>query len=497
MHLSDLIPDMKTKSNPLITGVSADSRKVKPGMIFVAIKGNHSDGHDYIDDAVNAGAAVIIAEQAVKTDKAEVMITENARLELTKLAAAWAGRQPGVIAAVTGTNGKTSVADFLRQIWKHIGWQSASIGTLGIRGDGIEHVAELSHLTTPDPVSLHLNLNRLAAAGVSNIAIEASSHGIEQDRLSGLKLVAAGFTNLSRDHLDHHQTMENYFKAKERLFTELLPDGAIAVINIDDEYGERLAATLSKRQISVLGVGRDKAATLRLDEIKHFDGGMSLIVDYNGDKTTIPLAMVGEFQAENALVAAGLAFASGASMKHALLALPYIKPAPGRMQSVNGHPHGGRIVIDYAHTPDALKTALDSLRDEVSGRLGVVFGCGGDRDQGKRGEMGTIAHKHADFAIITDDNPRHEDPADIRAAVLATCPDAAEIGDRQKAIREGILKLEDGDVLLIAGKGHESNQLVGSETLPFSDEAVAAAVITSMGQATPQKPVSSRKEGRS
>ena len=482
MHLSDLIPNQRVETDVMISGVTADSRKVSPGVAFVAIEGTAVDGHDYIAQACAAGAAAIIAQKDVSAGSTPVVVVENTRLALSQMAAKMAGRQPGVIAAVTGTNGKTSVADFLRQIWKHIGWRSASIGTLGIRGDGIENVAELSHLTTPDPVDLHQNLKRLSEAGVSNIAIEASSHGIEQDRLSGLKLVAAGFTNLSRDHLDHHQTMESYYKAKERLFTEILPNGAIAVINIDDEYGERLAGALSKRQISVLSVGRDKAATLRLLSLNHFDGGMSLEVDYHGDKTTIPLAMIGEFQAENALIAAGLAFASGASMKHALLALPYLKPAPGRMQRVNGHPKGGQILIDYAHTPDALKTALMTLKAETKGRVGVVFGCGGDRDQGKRGEMGKIAQDHADFAIITDDNPRHEDPAAIRAAIMDACPEAVEIGDRQKAIREGILRLDHGDTLLIAGKGHESNQLVGSETLPFSDDAVAAAVITSMRQ---------------
>ena len=237
MLLSDLITTQKIDHDVMVTGITSDSRQVKDGMAFVAIKGTAVDGHDYIDQAVAAGAAVIIAEKAVKAGKTPVVEVKNSRLALSQMAAHFAGRQPGVIAAVTGTNGKTSVADFLRQIWKHIGWRSASIGTLGVRGDGIENVAALSHLTTPDPVSLHKNLNVLASNGVSNIAIEASSHGIEQDRLSGLKLVAAGFTNLSRDHLDHHDTMENYYKAKERLFTELLPNGAIAVINIDDEYG--------------------------------------------------------------------------------------------------------------------------------------------------------------------------------------------------------------------------------------------------------------------
>ena len=478
MLLSNLWADHKLEHDITVTGITSDSRQIKAGMIFVAIKGTTHDGHDYINDAITAGAAVIIAGRVVKKCTAPVVVVNNPRLALTQIAAKITRRQPQIIAAVTGTNGKTSVADFLRQIWKHIGWRSASIGTLGIRGDGIEEVAELSHLTTPDPVNLHQNLGILAGLGVSNIAIEASSHGIEQDRLSGLTLVAAGFTNLSRDHLDHHGSMEAYFKAKARLFTELLPNGAVAVINIDDEYGERLADMLSKRQISVLSVGTHKSASLRLEEISYFDGGMSLFVTYEGTKRTIPLAMMGEFQAGNALMAAGLAFGSGLSMPHALLALAYIKPAPGRMQTIFGHPDGAKIVVDYAHTPDALKNALTSLRHDNSGKLGVVFGCGGDRDHGKRSQMGSIAGDLADFIIVTDDNPRHEDPAAIRKEIISACSRAIEIGDRQKAIHEGINKLGPNDVLLIAGKGHESNQLVGSETLPFSDDAVADAVLT-------------------
>jgi UDP-N-acetylmuramoyl-L-alanyl-D-glutamate--2,6-diaminopimelate ligase len=481
MRLIDLMADPQLPDDIVITGITADSRQVRPGNVFVANKGTEMDGHDFIDDAIKAGAVAIVSGKPHDTRTIPVIIKDNTRLELSRMAARFAGRQPGGIIAITGTNGKTSVADFLRQIWKHIGWSSASIGTLGIRGDGSKEVAELSHLTTPDPVNLHKNLNILANLGVGNIAIEASSHGIEQDRLSGLKLVAAGFTNLSRDHLDHHATMESYFNAKARLFTEMLPDGAVAVINLDDKYGRQLAKKLSDRQICILGVGRDKTANLRLENIDHFDGGMALTTSYNGMKTTIPLAMTGEFQVENAIIAAGLAFASGVAIQHALLALPYIKPAPGRMQSVSGHPKGAEIIIDYAHTPDALKMALLSLRKECSGKLGVVFGCGGNRDQGKRREMGKIASKHADFAIVTDDNPRHEDPAAIRAEIMATCKNATEIGDRQKAIHDGILKLQKDDVLLIAGKGHENNQLIGSETLPFSDDAVAAAVLTSLG----------------
>jgi UDP-N-acetylmuramoyl-L-alanyl-D-glutamate--2,6-diaminopimelate ligase len=481
MRLIDLITEPQLPDNIVVTGITADSRQVKSGNVFVAIKGTTLDGHDFIDDAIKGGAVAVVAEKLHDNDTIPTIVRDNPRLELSMMAARIAGRQPGEIVAITGTNGKTSVADFLRQIWNHIGWRSASIGTLGIRGDGSNEVAELSHLTTPDPVNLHKNLNLLADLGVTNIALEASSHGIEQDRLSGLKLVAAGFTNLSRDHLDHHSTMQNYFKAKTKLFTDLLPDGATAVINLDDKYGQQLAGKLSDRQIYILGVGKNENANLRLENIDHFDGGISMTTSHNGVETTIPLAMTGEFQAENALIAAGLAFASGVAMQHALLALPYVKPAPGRMQPVGGHPRGAGIIIDYAHTPDALKTALLSLRQECRGKLGVVFGCGGDRDRGKRSEMGKIADKHADFTIVTDDNPRHEDPAAIRADIMAKCNNAIEIGDRQKAIHEAILKLEKDDVLLIAGKGHENNQLVGSETLPFSDDAVAAAVLTHMG----------------
>ena len=490
MRLIDLFPG-HNQANPgaELTSVTADSRQVSSGAIFVALKGNDLDGHDFIPQAIENGASLIIAERDVDTKDVPLIISSNARLEISRLAQAFNPKQPGVIAAITGTNGKTSIADFLRQIWSQIGWNSASIGTLGIRGEGLENIGSLSNLTTPDAITLHRNLDSLAKAHVTNLAMEASSHGIEQGRLSNVRLNAAGFSNLSRDHLDHHPDMDSYYKAKARLFTELLPDGGGAVINIDDDAGLRLVKDIADRPLNIVKIGRHKDADLKIDRIHHFDGGQTITTTFKGETWTIPVALMGEFQIENALMAAALAHVSGLSMTHALLSLPYLKPAPGRMQNIHGHPDGAAVLVDYAHTPDALKTALTTLRAHCQGKLGVVFGCGGNRDQGKRAEMGLIAHEYADFAIITDDNPRHEDPAVIRAAIQEKAPDADNIADRRKAIRAGLEQIGAGDVLLIAGKGHEENQLIGSETLPFSDLAVVSAIMNDM---TP-----SSKEGAS
>jgi len=462
------------------TGVTADSRQVSAGMIFVAIKGHTHDGHAFIQDAIKNGAVAVVSEEAVSTADALVIHVENSRLMLSQLAKAFTPGQPSIIAAVTGTNGKTSVADFLRQIWQQIGWRSASIGTLGVRGAHLDDVAGLSNLTTPDAIELHRSLNALSKAGVTNLAMEASSHGLEQNRLSSVFITAAGFTNLSRDHLDHHDSMDAYFDAKARLFTDHLPKGGGAVINIDDASGVKLVKRLKGREMNIITIGHDPKAMMRIESIHHFDGGMTMTVAHDDQRWTIPIALMGEFQAENALMAAALAYASGLSMTHALMALPYLKPAPGRMQTVHGHPKGAAVIVDYAHTPDALQTALVTLRSQTKGRLSVVFGCGGDRDQGKRTEMGAIAAKHSDRVIITDDNPRHEDPSAIRAAIHQAAPNAENIADRHSAIRLGLEELDQGDVLLIAGKGHENNQLIGSETLPFSDEAVVSAIISDM-----------------
>lgn len=493
MYLSDLFPDhpdLKANAKKTVIGVSADSRSIKAGMVFVAIKGAVFDGHDYIDDAIKAGAIAIVAAAPpplkMKTDKIPLILTANPRLSLSKISAQLAGRQPMVINAITGTNGKTSVAEFLRQIWQFTGWHSASLGTLGVRGGtkgggGLDQIANLSTLTTPDAPSLHNSLASMVAADITNLAIEASSHGIEQERLSGLRLTAAGFTNLSRDHLDHHVDMEHYFLAKARLFTELLPDGAMAVININDDYGKRLATMLKPRDIGVLTVGGvEENADLQIKAITPYDGGLNITTSFDGITRVTPIGLMAAFQAENAVMAAALAHVSGLSMAHALLTLPYLTAATGRMQTIPGLKNGGTVIVDFAHTPDALAVALASLRRGASGHLGVVFGCGGERDNGKRAEMGAIAAIHADFTIITDDNPRNEDPAAIRRMILSTAKNAEEIADRHKAITAGINRLGDGDILLIAGKGHESNQLIGSESLPFSDATEAAAIIANI-----------------
>jgi len=482
MRLTDLIPEAEKSLEKIeIRGITADSREVVEGFLFVAIKGTSLDGHTYIAEAEKAGAAAILAmDEPSEATRIPVIRVDDTRRALARAAAIFYQKQPGIIAAVTGTNGKTSVAEFLRQIWERVGWTSASIGTLGLRGKTLKTFGSFSSLTTPDTVSLHEGVAMLQQQGITTLAIEASSHGIEQHRLSGLNICLAGFTNLSRDHLDHHTNMEAYFNAKVMLFSDLLRDGGVAVINIDDDHGRRLQKMIASRPVHILTVGHHAEADLRILAVETYSGGMTVKVRFNNSEYTLPLALVGAFQAENAMLAAGLAYGSGLAMDHALLSLPYIKPAPGRMQAVPGHPEGGQIIIDYAHTPDALKTALATLRETGTGRLGVVFGCGGDRDQGKRSEMGKIAADLADFAIITDDNPRSEDPAAIRAEIRTTCPDATETGDRGLAIRQGIQALGRNDILLIAGKGHEQNQLIGSETLPFSDEATVTAILRSL-----------------
>ena len=481
MLLSDLIPESgKAVADMPISGVTCDSRKVEKGNLFIAIQGIHHDGHDHIDDAIKAGAAAVLAEKGdTKKAKVPMIISTNTRRDFALIAARANGGMPNTIAAITGTNGKTSTAEFMRQIWQRQGWRSASIGTLGIRGDMPDDLLA-SSLTTPDAFDLHRALTQLSKHDVATVAMEASSHGLEQHRLDGVRICVAGFTHLSRDHLDHHADMESYFAAKTRLFTDLLSDGGVAVINIDNDWGQRLAEMIKGRDVHIITCGHDERAAIRIADVHSHGEGMAVTVKADGRDYVLPLALNGTFQADNAILAAAMAHASGMALDHALLSLPYLKAAPGRMHAIHGHPRGGIAVIDYAHTPDALATALQSLRPETTGKLGVVFGCGGDRDKGKRSEMGKVAASHADFTIITDDNPRSEDPAAIRDAIRAACPDASEIGDRKAAIAAGLDRLNDGDVLLIAGKGHESQQMIGSETLPFSDEATVRGLLSTM-----------------
>ena len=459
-----------------VTGLTADSREVQPGYLFAALAGTKTDGARFIADALARGAAAILTGEDAEIDAASgvpVIRDANPRQALALMAARFYGRQPEIIAAVTGTNGKTSVAAFLRQIWEAGGFAAASLGTTGILFRGEEH--PLAH-TTPDPVSLHASLADLAAQGATHLAFEASSHGLAQYRADGVKLAAGAFTNISRDHLDYHPDFADYFRAKMRLFTELLQPGQPAVIDVDSEAGEEAAEIARARGLRLITVGR-QGDTLRLLASERDGFGQRLDIRYEGRARSLRLPLAGEFQASNVLVALGLALATDTPADIAFAAAERLQGAKGRLELVAHAPSGGPIFIDYAHTPDALENAIRALRPYASGKLHLVFGCGGDRDRGKRPEMGAIAARLADRVIVTDDNPRSEDPAAIRAEILAAAPGATEIGDRREAIAAAIAAMAEGDVLLIAGKGHETGQIVGHTVIPYSDHEAVAALI--------------------
>ena len=477
MKLRDLLPEAAIDARQAaidIAGLAADSRKVKSGFLFVAIAGAKADGAHFAKQAAAAGAAVVAAEQRPEGLPPAVAFiqVDNARRALALAAAKFHARQPQTIAAVTGTSGKTSVAAFTRQIWSTLGFQSASIGTVGVVSPKGE---QYGSLTTPDPVDLHHTLDQLAGDGVTHLALEASSHGLDQHRLDGVRIAAGGFTNLSRDHLDYHPTIEAYLAAKLRLFEDLIVTGGTAVVGIDDCYAGQVVDAARKRQLKVMTVG-EQGEDIRLTG-GSIDGFTQVIDIAHGGRTyKVKLPLVGAFQVQNAALAAGLAIATGADPARTFAALEHLSGAKGRLELV-GNRNGAPIFIDYAHKPDALKKALASLRPYAKGKLTVVFGAGGDRDSGKRPIMGRVATEGADRVIVTDDNPRSENPAAIRAAILADARGASEIGDRAEAIRKAIADLKSGDVLLIAGKGHETGQIIGDRVLPFSDhEAVLAAL---------------------
>jgi len=462
--------------DPEIAGLASDSRAVRPGYLFAALAGGRADGAAFVGEAVARGAAaILVADAAPLADLAVPVIADpNPRQRLARIAARFYAPQPDTIAAVTGTNGKTSVADFTRQIWRRHGRRAASLGTIGIVGPDF---ATPASLTTPDPIVLHRELQALARAGIDHVALEASSHGLDQFRLDGLTLAAAAFTNLTRDHLDYHRDMAGYFAAKRRLFAELLPPGGTAVLNLDGAEGVALAALCRGRGRRVIGFGSADGADLRLIASRPDGTGQIVTLEAFGTRRTVALPLLGAFQGSNALAALGLAVATGTPLEPALDALAQLEGVPGRMERVATHPNGAPAIVDYAHTPDALETVLRALRPHCAGRLVVVFGCGGDRDPGKRPLMGAIAARAADIAIVTDDNPRTEDAGLIRGAILAAAPSALEIADRRSAIRAAVALLEPGDLLLVAGKGHERGQIVGAQTLPFADaEEVRAAV---------------------
>jgi UDP-N-acetylmuramoyl-L-alanyl-D-glutamate--2,6-diaminopimelate ligase len=469
-----------TSTDPEIAGLTVDSRQVRPGFLFAAWRGAQTDGRRFAAEAVAKGAAAILTDDAAALDldantrrRVAIITDANPQRRLALAAARFYGRQPKTIAAVTGTNGKTSVAHFTRELWAALGFGSASLGTLGlVTPEG----RRAGSLTTPDSVALHHDLAEVAGQGVDHAAIEASSHGLDQCRLDGVEIVAAAFTNLTRDHLDYHRTMEAYRTAKERLFAVLLPPRGAAILNADSDEFTRLGALCKTRGQTVIAYGAADAADLRIAARKPERGGQVLSLDLFGARHEIVLPLVGEFQAMNALAALGLAVATGSKLEPAAAALERLSPVPGRLQFV-GEANRASVFVDFAHTPDALATVLTALRPHAERRLVVVFGAGGDRDRGKRPQMGQVATELADRVYVTDDNPRTEDAAEIRRAVLAAAPGAVEFGDRRAAIAAAIAELGPGDVLVLAGKGHESGQIVGTETLPFDDVEVAREFI--------------------
>ncbi len=469
---------------PSISGISVDSRRTEEGHLFAAMPGSNVHGAEFISYALRMGAAVVltdaagleIAEKELGPLPVPVVVSSEPRRTLAIAAARWFGAQPETIVAVTGTNGKTSVASFTRQIWETAGQRAVNFGTVGVEG---AVSAPLSH-TTPEPVILHELLSDLARSGVTHAAMEASSHGLDQRRLDGVRLTAAGFTNISRDHLDYHAGFEEYFDAKMGLFDRVLPRGGTAVINMDDRHGESVLAIVRARGQNAITVGRGEDADLRLLGQRFDATGQELLFQWRGRSHGTRLELIGGFQGHNALVAAGLAIGSGAKPDDVFEALRELRTVRGRMERAATRENGAAVFVDYAHTPEALHTALDALRPHVMGRLVVVFGAGGDRDRGKRLLMGQAAAENADVVYVTDDNPRSEDPASIRAEIMPGCPEATEIGDRAEAILAAVDALQPGDALLIAGKGHETGQIVGDDVLPFNDLEQASVAVSAL-----------------
>lgn len=480
-RLSTLLKTMSltatgTQGDPVITAITPDSRAVKPGTLFAALPGVKVDGRAFISAAVQNGAAAVLAPTGTVwpagTAPCPLVLADNPRHVLAVLATTLAGHQPECLVAITGTNGKTSTTDFLRQLWALQGLKAAGVGTLGLTGvNGLG--ITMPPLTTPDPVALANGLAALAQAGVEHVALEASSHGLEQGRLDGLHLSAAGFTNLTRDHLDYHGTVEAYRAAKLKLFETVLPEGGLAVANADMD-AQTLAElrTIAARRGLKLRLTGENGTTLRLLRHTPLPSGQELELDVCGQRQIVMLGLPGRFQTDNALLAAALAAPDEASLPAMIALLPHLQGVRGRMERAVVLPNGGSAYVDYAHTPDALARLLASLRPHARGKLVVVFGAGGDRDRGKRPLMAQEAARGADIAIITDDNPRTENAAAIRAEVRTGAPDALEIGGRRQAITEALTMLGPDDVLVVAGKGHEQGQIIGTEVHPFDDAAV-------------------------
>lgn len=474
MILRDLFPDLSgPEGDTPVTGLTADSRQVRDGFVFAAMQGVVTDGRKFIPSAIHAGAIAVLGEDLPTMDGAVAISVDNARLALAEASARFYTAQPETVVAVTGTNGKSSTVDFLRQIWEAAGLRAASMGTLGAIGPSGN--IDLGH-TTPDPVAIHGTLQTLANDGVTHAAMEASSHGLAQYRLDAVKLAGVAFTNLTQDHLDYHDTMDEYRAAKVRLFSELAPSGCPAVVNADSDQRLFFEDAAKEAGLEIVSVGW-RGADLKIEELMPKATGQRIFLDWHGDKAAIDLPLIGEFQALNALTAAGLALAGGVPLQAVADGMSKLQPVKGRLEYVGETADGAGVFVDYAHTPAGLDVLIRAARPHTAGRLIVVFGCGGDRDRGKRPLMGEVAAKHADIVIVTDDNPRSEDPAAIRADVLAGVPNGIEVGDRGAAIRQAVADLRKGDTLLIAGKGHETGQIIGDQVIPFSDQDTALAAL--------------------
>ncbi len=473
-----------------ITGLAVDSREVKPGFLFAALPGARVHGGEFIQYALRMQAGAIltdakgaeIAAEELAASDAALIVAQDPRQALAQTASLWFGAHPEIVVAVTGTNGKTSVSTFCRQIWEELDLAGVNLGTTGVEG-AWNH--PLKH-TTPEPITLHRVMAQAAKNNVTHVAMEASSHGLDQRRLDGVVLAAAGFSNFSQDHLDYHETFEAYFDAKMGLFNRVLSEDDVAVINLDDPKGAEVAAICTARGQEVIGVGRHPDARLHLTGQRFDATGQDVLFEWQGRARQARLDLIGGFQAENVMLAAGLVIAAGAEPADVFDTLQYLTTVRGRMELAATRESGAAVFVDYAHTPDAVETALKAMRPHVMGRIVVIVGAGGDRDTAKRPMMGAAAAQNADIVIVTDDNPRSEDPATIRAAVMAGAVQAGgsdsitEVGDRAEAILRGIDMLAAGDALLIAGKGHETGQVVGDTVLPFDDVEQASVAVAAL-----------------
>ncbi len=482
--LADLGLTAQAGATATITGLAVDSRDVKDGTLFFALPGANVHGAAFIQYALRMGAAAVLTDaEGAQLAKAELdastaalIIAEDPRGALAQTASLWFGAHPETVVAVTGTNGKTSISTFARQIWVEMERNAVNLGTTGVEGAWTH---PLKH-TTPEPITLHNALAQAKDNGITHVAMEASSHGLDQRRLDGVMLSAAGFSNFTQDHLDYHHTFEAYFDAKMGLFTRLLPDDGVAVINIDDPKGAEVVEIAERRGVEIITVGRHDDARLRLVSQRFDATGQDILFDWQRSRFSARLNLIGGFQADNVLLAAALCIASGSDAEEVFDALPFLTTVRGRMQHAATRKNGGSVFVDYAHTPDAVATALQAMRPHVMGRLIAIVGAGGDRDAGKRPLMGAAAAEHADIVFVTDDNPRSEDPATIRAAVMEGCPNATEVGDRAEAILRGVDALNPGDALLIAGKGHETGQTIGDDVLPFDDVEQAHVAVSAL-----------------